>query len=200
MIEWQSFGDGWRRWSDIEPGYDCRVECKHERKGDHGICADGWFYVVSDGECAISLHVRSADYPATVETSRFLDFTREPYGTDLSLHVPWPIAYDLESSTERIRLGETTGRMCDVVEGGRCWTPKSTSLGADEFWKLHGSPAQFDQPESFWTALCEKAKEWIAEVQALRAQLAHVRQCSHCRGRGVIEAAEGTRVRVSCEG
>jgi len=189
--KWQSFGEGWRRTSFVEPGYDCRVECQHKVKGDHGICADGWCYVVSTGECAGMLFVRSANYPSTVDTSRHEAFMRRPSGSDLTLHVSWPAASDEDDTREAVRLHQ--GRDCALVDGGRCWNPKSTALGAKEFWDAHGSPDGFDQPESFWEALREKATAWIADAKAMRARLAHVRQCPACQGRGVVEIKEEKR-------
>ncbi len=185
-MDWKSFGGGWRRASSIVLGYACRVGCKHEPKGDHGISADKWFYVVSDGECAVALTVRSGTYPATVDVSRFEAWMREPDATDLSLHVPWPAAGDFESLEEKIRQGDVSGQACDIVEGGRCWIPRSTSLGSKEFFQAHGVAA-FEQPESFWEALRAKAAAWIAEERKDRAQAAHLRQCPTCAGRGVVE-------------
>ena len=55
------------------PGYDCLYdECKHERKGEHGICSDVWHYLLADEQgiegtqFAVTVDVFSHYYPATV--------------------------------------------------------------------------------------------------------------------------------------
>lgn len=127
-----------QRITRVEPGYDCRTVCKHERKGEHGICSDVWFFVITDGRRAVSLSVFSADYPATVER-------------------PLPECLDKSSGVglcwhEATHAEDSEGRECDVLPAGRC-KGDTTYLGARDFWREHGDPRQLAQAEEFWIAL-----------------------------------------------
>ena len=187
-MEWQNYGEGWRRVQQVVPGYDCRVECKHEHKGNHGICPDKWFYVVGSADCALALTVRSCDYPATVDDAAervARHYPQGPEGTDLTLHVPWPAGDDAEDD---IRLGRG-GEVCSLIETGRCWRPHSTSIGAEEFFRNHGQPT-FEQSEAFWEAMRAEATRLAAKVVEVYGGLRRLVQCPHCRGRGVTEAPE----------
>jgi hypothetical protein len=81
------------------------------------------------------LVVLSADYPESVDRETIPDLARRPIPCTLSWHVAHP-----------------EGERCEWVEGGRC-KADGTYLGAHDFWKAHGDPAQREQPESFWLAL-----------------------------------------------
>ena len=130
----------------VTPGYDCRVECKHEPKGDHGIASDEWHYVVSEGERAVSLSMLSQCYPPSVDREsmdpavRSILFDRDLIGS-LRTHVTDP-----------------GGGYCEWVEGGACKSDV-TCLGAAEFWKEHGESTQPEQGEAFWLALERELKE-----------------------------------------
>ncbi len=172
-IEWESFGEGWRRASFEVPGYD-------DRESDHGIYSGRYGYLVSNGECTLALEVSSGIYPPTVT-----HVAKKPAdGNDLSLHVPWPAGRDEEDVENQIRHG-STGRECSFIEAGRCWIAYSTALGAGTFFKEHGVDS-FVQPESFWEALRARASELIADARAKHAKLEHLRQCPTCRGRGLV--------------
>lgn len=170
-VAWKSWKDGWRRATQIIPSYDHRAE----GKGIH--CAE-WWYTVSDGECALVLQVFSNRYDHRERDER------PAWGTDLTLHIPWPT--DIAS----IRNGYA-GTNCEYVEGGQCWLAFRECLGADDLFKAHGVDA-LEQPETFWDALRAKAVEWIAEAKAKRARLEHVARCPTCAGRGVT-GAEGIK-------
>lgn len=168
-VAWKSWKDGWRRTTIVTPSYD------HRAAGGGIHCAE-WWYLVSDGECALEL---------TVYSNRYDDGHRDKdpaWGTDMTLHVPWP------TNLASIRTGNT-GHECSYVEGGRCWTPFSVCGQARDLFKAHGVDA-LEQPETFWNALHAKAAEWIAEAKAKRARLEHVLRCPTCMGRGVT-GAEG---------
>jgi len=167
-VTWKSWADGWRRATQVIPSYD------HGREG--GIHCAEWWYTVSDGECALVLVVFSNRYDHRERDEK------PAWGTDLTLHVPWPT--DLAS----IRSA-SAGAKCEYVEGGRCWTPYSGCLVADELFKAQGVDA-LEQPDAFWGALRAKAAELIADAKTKRARLEHVRRCSECMGRGVT-GAEG---------
>lgn len=124
------------RVSKLFPGYDCRKECQHEHRGEHGICADVWWYAVTDTTRAVALQVMSADYPASVERAELPRVLQGASGACMTFHVA-----DSESDRE-----------CGLVSCGKCRLDY-TYLGARDFWKEHHVGEQRDQPESFWLAL-----------------------------------------------
>lgn len=119
----------------LRPGYDCRKECSHEPKGEHGICSDVWFYVVSEGPHAVSLEIFSADYPPTVERATLTGFLQRPFSGGLFFHHADP-----------------SGNRCEFVEGGLCKSDCSYRC-AQDLWEAHGNPNQREQGEAFWLAL-----------------------------------------------
>lgn len=131
-----------RRGSRRDPGYDCRVTCEHEEKGDHGISGGVWWYWVSDGERAVSLMVLTNDYPPSVER-------------------PLPLALvEMCEGVLGYHTADPEGRECSMLaDGARCRSDESY-IGGQSFWKKHGSPAQFEQPESFWAALEEELRRF----------------------------------------
>lgn len=129
------------RTSHREPGYDCRVACEHEPKGEHGISGGDWWYAVSEGDRAVTLHVLGNEYPASVE--RPLPPILAGGLATLSWHEPDP-----------------DGRECQFI-GQKCKSD-SSSIEGQRFWKEHACAAQFEQPESFWLALEEELREYAA--------------------------------------
>ncbi len=120
----------------VEPGYDCRRECLHERKGDHGIHCDEWWFAVVEGRHAVSLSVFSGKYPESVGAF--------PLGTSFA---------EVKGAVWVEHHADLYGGECDYVEGGRC-RGETSFLAADVFWKKFGSPeGGIEQPESFWQAL-----------------------------------------------
>lgn len=190
-IEWKDWPPSvsdpskWKRATFEEPGHDCRVECKHEVKGDHGICSSIWVYLVTDGECTLALDVYSGIFPPTVER-RASSIIEYPNGRELTLHVPWVCGDNAEEDIQHGRRG----RECELIPAGRCWMPHSSSLGARDFWRANYVCAQFQQPETFWEALRAKAEELIKAAREHAKEFAHLKQCPTCRGRGVIEVPQ----------
>lgn len=174
-MDWKNFGEGWRRASYIVPGWDCRVECKHEHKGNHGIHNEEWIYAVSDGEYAVSLRVGSGIYPSSVMHCE----SQPPRGWDLELHSPWT------DDEEAIRRGDG-GHACAFIEANRCYVMASSIHAGETLFAAHGA-ASFDQPETFWEAFQAKAKEWIGRARTARAQQPKLCRCPRCEGRGVVE-------------
>lgn len=119
-----------------KPGHDCRRECRHEPKGEHGIHSDEWWFAVVDGGLAVSLTVFSGLYPESVDRSTLPACVSE-----------------CSASTFATHRADPNGKECDYVEGGLC-TGALSFLRAERFWKRHGVPeAGLEQPESFWSAL-----------------------------------------------
>jgi len=160
------------RQSHLIAGYDCRVECQHTPKGEHGQSSSEWLYIIGSGDAALTLIVMSGEYP---------DGTRRPPDArDLTLHVAWRTEQsDVRSSS----LGEG----CDYVDGGRCFRAASTIVGARDFFVAHGQ-STFEQPESFWTALEDKFAVMYGTAERADDRF---KQCPTCVGEGVIEKGAG---------
>lgn len=129
-----------RREHWVTPGYDCRTECKHQVKGEHGICGDQWVYAVTDGKRAVSISVITPRFPESV---------------DLALHPP-----DVRAVLERyfataltLHEADPDGMPCKLVDGGLCSVGWATYFGAQRFWKAWGDERQPEQSEAFWRAL-----------------------------------------------
>jgi hypothetical protein len=123
-----------KRSSGSSPGYDCRTECKHEPKGEHGISGGTWWYAVTDGDHAVSLELLGTDFPETV-TRPLIGVLERPIPAGLVSH-----------------RADPGGEPCEFVSGGRCKSDV-TYLGAHNLWEEHGDPAQREQSEAFWLAL-----------------------------------------------
>ena len=119
-----------------EPGYDCRRECLHEKKGDHGIACFTWWFAVVEGLQAVSLSVLSGQYPESVDASSLPALLREVQGGCWAVHHADP-----------------KGGVCEYVAGGKC-QGNTSFLAGEAFWEQHGaSELGLEQPESFWQAL-----------------------------------------------
>jgi hypothetical protein len=112
-----------------KPGYNCGPggkDCQHDKKGNHGIHCEEWWYIVRQENFAISLSVFSGDYPDGLHNHK-------PRAVALSTH---------QRSAE--------GGPCDIFDD-RC-IGDCTYLGAELFFDQVGCP-RFEQNEIFWKAL-----------------------------------------------
>lgn len=169
-----------RRHSAIMPGYDCRTECKHEKKGEHGIHGDEWHYAVIVDLIALSLTVYTDIFPPTVARwNADLPIEERRHGADLTFHVGFP------TNREEMRDYNPTvwGKACLHV--GRCDDSSTTALGADKFFRDHGDPRQFEQAEGFWKALEAHLQEREEGIRNARVDLDWHR-CNGCDGVGVV--------------
>jgi hypothetical protein len=170
-----------RRASFRRPGYDCRRECKHTPKGDHGWHGDEWIYVVGDEEGALVLTIFANEFegdPAlTAELRRGAsERSQRACGSDLTLHTRFPI--DVEHVREAAQ-----GTKCEYVVG-RCFTAWTSARQADDFFTEHGADT-FDQSIAFWDAFSERFLELMADARARRVDTTHA-QCPTCAGAGVV--------------
>jgi hypothetical protein len=185
-IDWIDMGDGWHRTSWVRQGYDCRTECKHTPKGDHGVSDDDWLYVVSNGVLALALSVTSGVYPPTVKRRD----NDKPRAWDFEIHAPWPITCD-DNVREIVRLGRP-GTECDLVEGGRCYVSRTSMSAGEEWFKEHGT-ASFEQSGFFWDEFRRKAVELFRPILDQHEEDKHIVRCPCCNGAGVVDdRKEGT--------
>lgn len=176
------------------PGYDCdRGPCPakgcpgfgNPRRpgGGHGIHGEEWIYsiIADDGKTALSLTVYTSRYPDTVSTSSDVR-KRPPRGADLSLHS------SVISDPESIARGAKLDGKCDLLEGGACYSPYTTGIGADQLFSTYGID-DFNQPEDFWLALEQKFIEVDAKERATwPAPGVTYELCSCCEGKGWLRS------------
>ncbi len=119
----------------VRPGYDCRRQCSHDPKGEHGISSEEWWFAVVSGRTALSLSVLSGSYPESVDVSRLSEGLTKCQGCAWALH-----------------RADPDGNPCEYVVGGLCKSNVSYLI-AESFWREHGDPcAGQNQPEAFWQA------------------------------------------------
>lgn len=175
----------------VEPGYDCRAECQHERRGDHGICSDIWTYAVvdRDARAALEFQLSTPFHPATVDVSSLSDFSRKFGGRNVAMHFGYP------TSKEQV-LGRPTSTNCAYV--GTCYDAGTWGLMADEL------AAHFDQAQglegvgdpltrqpALWAALEDKLAALVTQRRADRLSDGDLRWrvCEHCGGAGVVDTS-----------
>lgn len=181
-----------KRFTSTKLGHDCvRYPCGKNGCGkvpgnDHGIADDTWYYVVGDGEVALSLSVRSGKFPESVPREFAVQYGRAK-GSFFCLHATFPV------DKEDLRLDKS--RACDYLD--HCYDAGTWSTEAGAFFEAHGKQS-FEQPESFWVALEAKFAERAAEAREARVDLEH-EQCRRCLGNGTVRREPAGRV-VRIEG
>lgn len=178
----------------IKPGYDCRVTCSHERKGDHGIHCTEWVYTVVDRDAhiALELDVYTPFYPVSVQPRQYLHniIDQKPFH---GAYLRWHYGYAINRT--QVLAGPDTER-CKLI--GRCW-PDGSGIAADELVKLHferntedGWPKdskQLSEQPTLWAALEQKLKERLSDLGQDRREDGDLKWavCEHCKGTGTIE-------------
>lgn len=176
---------------NAKPGFDCRIECNHEIKGQHGICSDMWTYAIvnRDARAALELTIMTPFYPQTVDVGSLPDFLRRFVGSNILMHFGYPI--------NKLQVLKHEPPVTDCVYIGTCYKGGSWSMMADELVKanfdqaqgLKRNPRTLGEQPALWTALESKLVELTEEMQAARLQDGDLRWqvCEHCTGQGVIE-------------
>lgn len=125
---------------------------------NHGCHGEEWIYVVFTGDrrTAIALTVFTELVPDTVPSwnvaaRKAMPLEERREGAFLYVH------HHPEDA-----VGEPDN--CDIL-GGQCITESLGALAPTEFFKKHGDPIQFRQPEKFWVALENLLKEYIPEEE-----------------------------------
>lgn len=135
-----------RRGFLLKPAFDCGPDgrdCQHTEKGDHGQHCDVWRYVVAGPHFAVSLTVYAGNFPrGPIPGASRLN---EPNATDLGIH------HAEAQAPEYLKEYGPTDAKCYALGGRPCWYD-GTSLGAEDFYKAHGSQRR-EEPEPFWLAL-----------------------------------------------
>lgn len=181
---------------NVESGFDCRTECKHERKGEHGISSDTWTYAVidSDARAALELRVMTPFYPTTVNVKSLPVFLQKFRGANVCMHFGYPI------NKAQVMDGVRT-RICEYI--GVCYDAGSWGLMGDELVDAHFNQEQglqqgpigpvvlphiLKEQPALWAALEERLAELVKQRQAERASDGDLRWrvCEHCVGQGVV--------------
>ena len=186
--DWHPYRNGQRRvrW---RPGYDCRVQCVHEQKGNHGQHCDEASLDLRDGDIGLSgdLFLMARD-----GVRLHWDFYRHPPINPVLLvvHVGYPF------TAEDVR-GKPLE--CDLLLGGKCYCTEPMGLGFDELWKAvelgnlenlvadpHIEQYLLDC-EPIWAALAKYLDTRRLEFELARATLPV--RCPHCDGTGLLSRA-----------
>ena len=158
----------------VHPGYNCREQCDHDPKGDHGIASDLWLFgiVSKDRTFAISLEVSSGKYPASTGRRHQI-----PFGIDLGYHKARATSVD--------QARDKPTKDCVMIDGA-CYSDGSSLRGL-EFWKRHGGDAMeiTEVSEALWIALEQRFQ---IDYAAHCARPTWVR-CLHCDGQGYLPEA-----------
>lgn len=176
---------------NVRPGYDCRVECKHDPKGEHGLHCDEWVYTVvdRDARAALELEVYTPFYPPTVDKRGMLE-VRQPFmGSVLHSH------YGLPTTKEQVQAAEPHSTNCAYI--GTCWG-SSFGMAADSMvakyfennceggWP-NGPGDQRDIQPRLWAALELRLVELIGFAERQRWEDGDRKwiRCECCKGEGV---------------
>ncbi len=179
---------------NVSPGYDCRVECQHEHKGQHGIHCDEWVYTVvdRDAHAALELEVYTPFYPATVDKRAILEVRKPFCGGILLLH------YGYATSREAV-LEADAERNCAYI--GTCY-PATFGLAAgvlvnkyfdnnlEDGWP-NGPGNQLEEQPNLWAALEARLAELVEYGERQRREDGDLkwRVCECCKGAGTLEVA-----------
>lgn len=180
----------WQKWNDferkvvIDPGYDCRMQCEHEKKADHGCCGDYWGFLLRRDGCTLTLTVR-AD---TVRGKRIPPppwpiphkyEVRPTEGTDLTLWTPWPVNED---------------QVLTGPDEDETWVAASTCIGAEQLWKQAVDVDNFDDLymneetllslDKVWEELAARFNIWLHDARQQRTSKI---RCPRCDGKGIVE-------------
>lgn len=161
-----------------QPGHDCIYDvCKDPRPcqtkppmdprrlppGSHGIGGEQWWYTVLHEErgIAVRLLVLTDILPPTVPADHSARCGIDPAWDDR------PIERRRTGGWLKVHVRREVGaEPCDIFAGSPCECEDLGALFADAFFREHGDPHQFEQPESLWAAL----ETILAEHLELRTQ------------------------------
>jgi hypothetical protein len=175
------------RW---RPGFDCRVECVHEVKGEHGQHGD-----------ELLLDVRCPDVGASLvlllntRDGKLLD--------DLNLRAPvLPASLHTHLSfVADVSHLHMSSASCDVLPGGTCWPGVDRYLDAEDYWNSKDTSLIFPhiaglliedtvmaKSDAVWRRLFKYLERERATAYEARAALPTL--CEHCGGTGLIRTKE----------
>ena len=178
-------------------GYDCRVECEHEKKGNHGQAGDRFALVVrlrGPSDAALDLLCRASARDGQICSP---DRARERglvTTVCASLHCTFPITEGEVLAGEPWQCDILRGGYCYGTEGSGCWgdrlwTPAQTEAAGDAILHIPShADVLFALP--IWDQM---AKELVDALVRHKAESdALPRRCEHCKGKGLI-AKKGKR-------
>jgi hypothetical protein len=174
--------------------YDCRTECKHDRKGDHGVHCEEWFFAVIDRDyhAALECEVWTPFYPDTVDPRDYIHtiLAQPPFrGIRLSFHFGFPTcAQDVRSADERLDC-KYIGTCFSECAGSTTYVEKlvaTTFLWLDVGVHTH-LPSE-SQPK-LWAALEQELQSLIVKAEQARRTDGDLKWklCEKCCGNGLVE-------------
>lgn len=173
-----------------QPAYDCRTECTHDPKGDHGIHCEEWFFTVIDRDyrAALECEVWTPFYADTVDPQNFIHtvLNEPPFrGINLHFHFGFP------TSAGDVRVGIPTTRDCKYI--GTCFSDRIGN--SDYVEKLVATTFEIElgrdyniQPK-LWAALEQELQCCIVKAEQARRTDGDLKWklCEKCCGNGLVE-------------
>lgn len=167
-------------------GYDCRVECVHEVKGQHGQKGDELWLEVRSGDAALTLQLFT-----TVRDGQVMHLSSRGRLVNPA-YVTLHFGFTFEESQVRTAAKP---RECDVL--GSCWSDEESPCRADTLWPAEADAeieSELTLPNVEEIALqCAEVvwkrleTELTNEREARwKAHAALPRQCDKCGGTGVV--------------
>lgn len=182
------------RWKS---GFDCRQQCVHENKGDHGQTGDELRLDMRIDDFALCLELM-----LSVRDGRVLDdliSIREwntPARGGYCYVRPFQVAVHSAFPTQRDQL-LTEPAECDLLYRGRCWICESSILQAETLWTPLDSemiidvlPSRdiehvvLDTCGSAWLRMFDALIQKHKEARARWTALPQV--CARCHGTGTV--------------
>jgi hypothetical protein len=186
---WQPFDSGLERRVFWTPGYDCRIACQHETKGEHGQHGDELQLVVRVPDFAISLEMMTKARGGAYTRGAF-DETGPVYPYGVTDHSPCP------TNEEDVRDGRL-GVECGLISSGRCypympissvaatlWTRADTIRLGDHLVDSNVEEAVLELQTGVWWRLAQALHDARARLLAINAALPA--QCLACHGTGLV--------------
>lgn len=172
----------------VDPAFDCRGgKCQHVHKGDHGIKAEEWFFIVKSEEEAICLEITSGLMLPSARLEWTLKYYRDyefPKANAVALHATWTV--DEAAFAEQAY----SKKHCDFLDGRPCYTTAQISAGRDLYRAAgnldRATAAWYNQPESLWDKLEAELKSRV-ELEKPRRVDKHKMLCPTCKGTRLVD-------------
>jgi hypothetical protein len=181
--------------------YDCRTECKHDPKDDHGIHCEEWFFTVIDRDyrAALECEVWTPFYPDAVDPKHHIHtLLNEPpfWGISLSFHFGFPTcARDVRGYDPRLDC-KYIGTCFSERVGSSTYVKKLVATTFDmstgwAFQPMLGDERGIHQPPQpkLWAALEQELQSLIVKAEQARRTDGDLKWklCEKCRGNGLVE-------------
>lgn len=169
------------------PGFDCRADCQHTPKGDHGISGGRHVFAVQtdEGDVAVVLDLFGAEFPDTVPAD-----VRARMMEDRAIDPMPSISYHAAFPTEREDVGKRGERDCRVLKpGAGCFVVAQYS-DVGRWFRAVGGVSGRVQSEEVWLALEAMLASRVEEIRGNDARKKWM-VCPCCEGQAFVPVGPG---------